>query len=73
MSSVAETHSIKEEGISLRQLTQTNPDNSQDEARDGSALPPVDGGRQAWLFLAAATMLEASIWGFAASLGIFAD
>jgi hypothetical protein len=26
-------------------------------------LPPVDGGIQAWMFLAACVMLEALIWG----------
>ncbi|KAJ5646377.1 Major facilitator superfamily domaingeneral substrate transporter [Penicillium lividum] len=36
-------------------------------------LPPVDGGVHAWLFLLAATMLEALVWGFAFSFGIFQD
>lgn len=27
------------------------------------ALPPVDGGKDAWLFLAAAFMVEALTWG----------
>jgi hypothetical protein len=28
-----------------------------------SALPPVDGGKDAWLFLAAAFMVDALTWG----------
>lgn len=34
-------------------------------ARDSNELnlPPVDGGKQAWLFLAACFVLEALIWG----------
>jgi hypothetical protein len=28
-----------------------------------SALPPVDGGKDAWLFLAAAFMVDAMTWG----------
>jgi hypothetical protein len=27
-----------------------------------SSLPPVDGGKDAWLFLAACFMLEANVW-----------
>ncbi|KGB76177.1 monocarboxylic acid transporter [Cryptococcus deuterogattii 99/473] len=34
------------------------------------ALPPVDGGRQAWMFLAGATFLEILIWGLPFSVGI---
>jgi hypothetical protein len=29
----------------------------------GDGLPPVDGGRHAWLFLLASAMLEALVWG----------
>ncbi|KAJ5536966.1 MFS monocarboxylate transporter [Penicillium frequentans] len=34
-------------------------------------LPPVDGGFHAWMFLAASTMIEALVWGFAFSFGVF--
>jgi hypothetical protein len=59
-----------------------------DEANASSALPPTDGGKDAWLFLFASFMLEALIWGrptlrcalsrltqlgFAASYGIFQE
>ncbi|KAJ5581169.1 hypothetical protein N7450_007470, partial [Penicillium hetheringtonii] len=36
-------------------------------------LPPVDRGRGAWGFLAACFMIEALIWGFTFSYGIFQD
>ncbi|KAJ5151330.1 uncharacterized protein N7482_010582 [Penicillium canariense] len=36
-------------------------------------LPPIDGGIQAWLFLLAAAILEALVWGYAFSFGIFQD
>ncbi|KAJ5671477.1 hypothetical protein N7507_000604 [Penicillium longicatenatum] len=36
-------------------------------------LPQVDGGVHAWLFLLAATMLEALVWGYAFSFGVFQD
>lgn len=35
------------------------------------ALPPVDGGRQAWSYLVAATILETLIWGLPFTVGIF--
>ncbi|TCD65934.1 hypothetical protein EIP91_002002 [Steccherinum ochraceum] len=34
-------------------------------------LPPVDGGRQAWLFCFASFVLEILVWGFGFSYGIF--
>ncbi|PWN31716.1 MFS general substrate transporter [Meira miltonrushii] len=36
-------------------------------------LPPVDKGRQAWTFLAVATLLECLIWGMGNSYGAFQD
>ncbi|KAL2133566.1 hypothetical protein VTI74DRAFT_2130 [Chaetomium olivicolor] len=35
------------------------------------SLPPVDGGKDAWLFLAACFMIEALVWGFGYSFGVF--
>ncbi|KAI1433405.1 major facilitator superfamily domain-containing protein [Xylaria sp. CBS 124048] len=37
------------------------------------ALPPADGGKEAWLFLAACFAVEALVWGFAYSFGVFHD
>ncbi|WVR05479.1 hypothetical protein IAU60_002495 [Kwoniella sp. DSM 27419] len=34
------------------------------------ALPPVDGGRRAWLFLVGATYIEVIVWGLPFSIGI---
>ncbi|KAK3494904.1 major facilitator superfamily domain-containing protein [Neurospora hispaniola] len=38
-----------------------------------SQLPPVDGGKDAWLFLAACFVVEALVWGFPYSFGVFQD
>ncbi|RPA71684.1 MFS general substrate transporter, partial [Ascobolus immersus RN42] len=35
------------------------------------SLPPVDGGKDAWLFLAGAFMIEALVWGFPFAFGVF--
>jgi hypothetical protein len=35
----------------------------EEQGRLVSDLPPVDGGRQAWSYLIAATVLETLIWG----------
>ncbi|KAI0010457.1 major facilitator superfamily domain-containing protein [Xylariaceae sp. FL0662B] len=37
------------------------------------SLPPVDTGKDAWLFLAACWTVEALVWGFGFSFGIFQD
>ncbi|GAB7363272.1 hypothetical protein MBLNU230_g3553t1 [Neophaeotheca triangularis] len=36
-------------------------------------LPPADGGKQAWLFLFGCFMMEALVWGFPFSFGVFQD
>jgi hypothetical protein len=36
-------------------------------------LPQPDGGKEAWLFLTACFILEALIWGFPFTYGIFQD
>ncbi|PTD11421.1 hypothetical protein HYE67_008117 [Fusarium culmorum] len=38
-----------------------------------SSLPPVDGGKDAWFFLAASFMVEALTWGFPFAFGVFQD
>ncbi|KAF2119086.1 putative MFS monocarboxylate transporter [Lophiotrema nucula] len=38
-----------------------------------SSLPPVDTGKDAWLFLAAAFMVETLVWGFPFAYGIFQE
>jgi hypothetical protein len=34
-----------------------------DDASQRPQLPPVDGGKDAWLFLAACFIIEALVWG----------
>ncbi|EKG19881.1 Major facilitator superfamily [Macrophomina phaseolina MS6] len=41
--------------------------------RNESQLPPVDGGKDAWLFLAACFLIEALVWGFAFTFGVFQE
>jgi hypothetical protein len=40
-------------------------------AHNGKSLPPMDGGMNAWLFLAACFVMEALVWGFAFTYGVF--
>ncbi|KAM0718834.1 hypothetical protein Q7P37_005906 [Cladosporium fusiforme] len=42
-----------------------------DNIRDGQALPRVDGGKDAWTVLAGCFVLEALVWGFPYSFGVF--
>jgi hypothetical protein len=37
------------------------------------SLPPVDGGKNAWLFLAAATTIEILVWGLPFSVGVLRE
>lgn len=46
----------------------TNPERRVEDGTGGMehempSLPPVDGGKDAWLFLAACFMIEALVWG----------
>ncbi|KAJ4471357.1 major facilitator superfamily domain-containing protein [Lentinula edodes] len=41
--------------------------------RNQSSLPPVDKGFGAWSFLTAAFVVEAIVWGFPTSFGVFLD
>jgi hypothetical protein len=38
-----------------------------------SSLPPVDGGKQAWFFLAGATVNEILVWGLPCSVGVLRE
>ncbi|KAI2628535.1 major facilitator superfamily domain-containing protein [Hypoxylon sp. NC1633] len=42
-------------------------------SREEFSLPPVDSGKSAWLFLVACWLVEALVWGFAFSFGVFQD
>ncbi|KAK5636616.1 hypothetical protein RRF57_012329 [Xylaria bambusicola] len=53
-----------------------SPEQGATDNSDGNAefsLPPVDGGKEAWLFLAASFVVDALIWGFTFSFGVFQD
>ncbi|EFY94170.1 MFS transporter [Metarhizium robertsii] len=43
------------------------------DGRQEFSLPPVDGGKDAWFFLAACFFVEALTWGFPFSFGVFQD
>ncbi|KAI5461957.1 monocarboxylate transporter [Mariannaea sp. PMI_226] len=46
---------------------------SDDDNAHIQTLPPVDGGSEAWKFLFASFLIEASLWGFPLSFGVFQD
>ncbi|KXJ87399.1 major facilitator superfamily domain-containing protein [Microdochium bolleyi] len=48
-------------------------DNASIHSRLEFSLPPADGGKDAWLFLAACWAVEALVWGFGFSFGVFQD
>ncbi|KAF3058451.1 Monocarboxylate transporter 14 [Daldinia childiae] len=48
-------------------------DSQPEDGRQEFSLPPVDGGKDAWLFLAACFAIEALVWGFPFSFGVFQD
>lgn len=50
--------------------THGDPEGSNDGEREVRPLPPVDRGRAAWSFLAAATVVEMIVWGIPYSVGI---
>ncbi|KAJ5328871.1 hypothetical protein N7452_009261 [Penicillium brevicompactum] len=47
------------------------PEKLDERPAEERKLPPVDGGFHAWMFLGACVMLEALIWGFAFTFGVF--
>lgn len=54
------------------ELLQEN-DHSQPNSDNGFSLPSTDGGKDAWLCLFSCFMLEAMIWGFPSSYGVFQE
>ncbi|KAK7969091.1 MFS general substrate transporter [Apiospora saccharicola] len=57
--------------IPMQQI-QSGPSQS-GTARHEFSLPPVDTGKDAWCFLAACWAVEALVWGFSFSFGVFQD
>lgn len=62
---------LADQHASTHELTDLSADQWAEEGRDIQALPRADGGKGAWLFLTACFMLEALIWGFPFSFGVF--
>jgi hypothetical protein len=56
------------DNVSQRELIEQNFEPAVDYSR---TIPPADGGKEAWLFLAACFMVEGLVWGFPYSFGIF--
>lgn len=46
-----------------RNVVQTTSSPNGHEGQQEFSLPPVDGGKDAWTFLAAAFMVETLVWG----------
>ncbi|KAL6800890.1 major facilitator superfamily domain-containing protein [Trichoderma sp. SZMC 28013] len=74
----AETAHIPEQGPSESNYNSDRAVISGDDENPPSgaaefSLPPVDRGKDAWLFLAACFVLEALVWGFPFSFGVFQD
>ena len=54
------------------QLQERNhADDSDLQPIQSQSLPPVDGGRAAWLFLLGCFVIEMVLWGFPFSFGVF--
>ncbi|KAK7421467.1 hypothetical protein QQX98_002166 [Neonectria punicea] len=51
----------------------SGPEGEESTRHEFSSLPRVDGGKDAWLFLAACFMIEALTWGFPFAFGVFQD
>ncbi|CAI7654923.1 unnamed protein product [Penicillium glandicola] len=52
-------------------LERTSDDINAPNVYHDTQLPPMDGGMNAWLFLAACFVMEALVWGFAFTYGVF--
>ncbi|KAF2460123.1 putative MFS monocarboxylate transporter [Lineolata rhizophorae] len=58
---------------STLELAAFNGDDGDEETHHGPefALPPADRGKDAWMFLCACFIVEAMVWGFPFSFGVF--
>ncbi|CAG7994410.1 unnamed protein product [Penicillium olsonii] len=59
--------------IELQRRGSPREDDSSPRGRENLALPPTDRGKDAWLTLAACCVLEALVWGFPFSFGVFQE
>ncbi|KAK2757957.1 hypothetical protein FQN54_004363 [Arachnomyces sp. PD_36] len=46
---------------------------SNEDVQQGHDLPPIDGGRDAWLVLAGCALLQVPVWGFSLAFGVFQE
>ncbi|KAI1188114.1 major facilitator superfamily domain-containing protein [Nemania serpens] len=62
-----------EEGFFAAPVETRLPSESESDfaERHEFSLPPADGGKDAWLFLAAVFVVDALVWGFPFSFGVF--
>ncbi|KAK6951155.1 hypothetical protein Daesc_007686 [Daldinia eschscholtzii] len=69
------SHPTARIGVSTTSDESTTPqaDSQPEDGRQEFSLPPVDGGKDAWLFLAACFAIEALVWGFPFAFGVFQD
>ncbi|KAH8667008.1 monocarboxylate transporter [Xylariales sp. PMI_506] len=64
------------EAVELRTITSVpqQPDDMNDDANNPiQSLPPTDSGADAWKFLFGSFMIEAVLWGFQLTFGVFQD
>lgn len=72
-----ELQAMQHEGTSINNSSQTNDNHAHEWSSTSPgevtshSLPPVDGGRRAWLFLVGCFMLDGIVWGFPLSFGVF--
>lgn len=59
------SHPIARTGVSTTpdESGTQQADSQPEDGRQEFSLPPVDGGKDAWLFLAACFAIEALVWG----------
>ncbi|KAK2025786.1 major facilitator superfamily transporter [Colletotrichum zoysiae] len=69
VSAPPDPHSKAESGTGTG--TGTGVHDSDDQGQEFLSLPPVDGGKRAWLFLAACFAVEMLVWGFPFAFGVF--
>ncbi|KAJ5737575.1 uncharacterized protein N7483_002700 [Penicillium malachiteum] len=62
-----------EKGLRTPPAGSTDTTDLSDVHNDSQQLPPMDGGLDAWLFLAACFVMEALVWGFAFTYGVFQE
>jgi hypothetical protein len=55
------------------EMSPMGDESGRESIRETLALPKADEGKDAWLFLAACFMIEALVWGFPFTFGLFQE